>query len=151
MTEPPDDSDEPRSGDHGAKLVVACVGGWGLASALLAAVVYGGAVAGSVAVGALLATLNLVAFFLIGRGLLGGGARAGMWALAGFSKFVVLIAAGYALLASGRVQPLPLAIGYLSLPAGIVFATLISAVRGAGPPRPPSPPEGPSGSPRSLF
>ena len=82
-----------------------------------------------IALGTLLAALNLWALGWVVRGLLNGsGRRAGYAVLAAF-KFAVLVGAGYLALATQLVDALPLAIGYGTLPLGILVGQLLLTPR----------------------
>lgn len=101
------------------------VAAWGVVLAVGAGVSQGWAAAAGTAVGALAASANLLVFALVGRGMLHGGARAKKWAGIALLKFIVLLAGGYALLSSGLVPALALALGYGALPLGITTGSLI--------------------------
>jgi hypothetical protein len=75
-----------------------------------------------VALGALIAALNLWALGRVVRALMNG---AGLpWVLLGGAKLVALLALVAAILQLGITTLLPLAIGYAALPLGIVFSQL---------------------------
>jgi ATP synthase I chain len=102
--------------------------GLGLVAALVAVPLYGVHFATSLAVGAALGTANL---WLISRGvraMLGDGPGR-PWKLAFVLKFSVAIAGLYLLFARGLVQGLPLLLGLLALPVGILLSQLNPASR----------------------
>jgi hypothetical protein len=80
-----------------------------------------------VAIGGLVAVSNLWVLAHIGRGVLSGGPRRRMWALAGAAKFLALVAGAWFLLQTGLVSGLALAAGYASLPVGLTLASFWSA------------------------
>lgn len=92
----------------------------GVVSTVVALFLFGGHAALSVAVGALVAGLNLWAIALVVRGLLGEKRGSTPWALIAVAKFTLLIGGLFFLLKSGWVDLLPLLVGYGALPLGIV-------------------------------
>lgn len=97
--------------------VILCIG---------ALVGFDGRTALGVGLGGLLATLNLVAFVLIGRGFLAQQGRSAPWAIVGGIKLLALIAAGWLIIRSGMVSALALAAGYGALPIGITIGSLFA-------------------------
>jgi hypothetical protein len=77
----------------------------------------------SVAIGALLAALNLLAIGLVVRGVL-RGAMLSWGSLAGV-KFMLLLFAVWIVLKNQWAGALPLALGYAALPLGIVIGQLL--------------------------
>jgi hypothetical protein len=91
------------------------------------ALVASGARAGlGVAVGGLLAVSNLWLLAQIARGVIRGGKRGRLWAIAGGLKFAALLAIAYLAVRAGLASGITLAIGYASLPVGIVVGNWIS-------------------------
>lgn len=126
----PDPADARLRGSFVATL------GAGAALAAAALVLRGARDAGSVAVGAIVAAVNLLALGRILRALTtpDGTRVPGLWgALLGL-KIAALFGGTWALLASGRMGALPLVIGTMALPAGAVIAALVADARE----RPPS-------------
>ena len=82
-----------------------------------------------IAIGTLLAALNLWALGWVVRGLLHGSRLRASYAVLAAFKFAVLVGAGYGALAMGLVDPLPLAIGYGALPLGILVGQLLLTPR----------------------
>jgi len=78
-----------------------------------------------IALGTLLAALNLCALGWVVRGLLRGSRPRASYAVLAALKFALLVGAGYVTLATGLVDALPLAIGYGALPFGIVAGQLL--------------------------
>jgi hypothetical protein len=76
--------------------------------------------AGSVLIGALVALGNLWVLARAVKNLLAGGQA--KWAGVAFLKFLVLLAVTYGLVKSGVIDPLTLAVGFGSLPLGILVA-----------------------------
>jgi hypothetical protein len=95
---------------------------------LLALPTYGLNFAASVALGAALAVAN---FWLIARGVqrIVSGRVAGAWKGLFVVKFSVAVAGLYLLFERGFVQGLPLLVGLLALPVGIVLHQLFPASR----------------------
>jgi hypothetical protein len=82
-------------------------------------------VARGVALGGLLATANLAAFAVIGRGLVHDAEHARLWGLAGAAKLFALLAVAWMMLARGWAGALELAVGYCALPVGVTAASLL--------------------------
>jgi hypothetical protein len=97
-------------------------------AALLAvgALVWRGGAAGlGVALGGMLATVNLWVLALVGRGVLGGGPRGRLWVLVGVLKMVGLFGGAFLLLRAGLVSGFTLVAGYGALPLGITIGTFL--------------------------
>lgn len=78
-----------------------------------------------VALGGLIATLNLWLGAYLGRAILAGGPRRRLYVLLTVLKFTVLIGVAYLVLRSGLSNALLLALGYGSMPIGITIGNLI--------------------------
>lgn len=115
----------PKKLDSGLVAALVGVAGWAVLLALAAMATRGLGMAAQVAVGGLLAVLNLVAFTFIGRGVLANGANRRLWGVLAVMKFLLLFGGLYALVRSGSLSVLALAIGYAALPAGIVTASVL--------------------------
>jgi hypothetical protein len=116
---------KPNTAWRTAQLYVVCLGGL---AAALALPLYGVRFAASVAVGGALGAGNL---WLISRGvraMLSEGA-AHAWKVAFLLKFSVAIVGLYLLFDRGLVQGLPLLLGLLALPVGILLSQLNPASR----------------------
>jgi hypothetical protein len=96
----------------------------GLAAVVLAGAVAGVAAALGVLAGALLATANLWAFAKLGKAMLESGGGGAPWGVLALAKLLVLFGAVIFLLKREIVEAIPLAIGYLVLPVGILAAQL---------------------------
>ena len=123
-------SDGPSSaGGLSAAMMFAVIAVAAVAIAFsVGAIAYRGLRAGAgVASGGLLATLNLWAFAYVGRGVLGEGSHRRFWGLLGGLKFVALLAITFALLKSGQVSGIMVAIGYGSLPVGVAIGNYLAA------------------------
>ena len=103
------------------------VSGVGVVLSLGALALFGWEAALGVAVGGLVATSNLWLLAHIARGVLQGGPRGRLWAVAGALKLVALLGGAWFLLRSGLVSGLTLAAGYASLPVGVTLASLFSS------------------------
>ena len=113
--------------DRGMNAALTGVALFGVALALLTLAGWGIHSAGSVALGAALATLNLWAFSRIGGALVSGRqGRAASWASLGVFKLVALMVGVYMLIDYDLVEPIPLMVGYAALPGGITLATLFN-------------------------
>jgi len=77
-----------------------------------------------VAIGGVLAAVNLWVFAVIGEALVARRGRTAPWAAIGGLKLVALLAAVWLILRSGVASGLALAIGYGALPMGITLASL---------------------------
>ena len=75
-----------------------------------------------VAIGALLAAGNLAAIGLVVRGVMRGALLS--WGSLASVKFMLLLGAVWLVLKTHWAGPLPLALGYLALPLGIVIGQL---------------------------
>jgi hypothetical protein len=103
---------------------VICVAASGMAMAVMTYVGFGWVPAVGVAVGTLLATLNLIVFIRLARAFLHREGSSAPWAILGGIKLLGLFACVFVILRRGDVSPLALAVGYGSLPLGITLATL---------------------------
>jgi hypothetical protein len=103
----------------------------GVVLAVLAGMAGGAGALLGAALGAAIATLNLWALIRLVRVLFGSRGPRLPWTLALTAKFAVLLGAMYWLIRSELVDVLPLLVGYLALPVGIVAGQL----RGAQPAR----------------
>ena len=83
-----------------------------------------------VAIGALLAAANLAAIGLVVRGVLRGALLS--WGSLAAVKFAVLLFTVWLVLKNHWAGPVPLALGYVALPLGIVIGQLLRSA----PPRP---------------
>lgn len=81
--------------------------------------------------GALLAVANLWLLDRLVRGFFAGSGSRAPWGLVALVKFGLLLAGAYALLRAG-VMPLYLALGYASLPVGIVLCHLYPVPESTG-------------------
>lgn len=109
--------------------LVAAIKGVAVCAVILtlgALVGFDGRTALGVGLGGLLATLNLIAFILIGRGFLAQKGRSAPWAIVGGIKLLALIAVGWLIIRSGIVSALSLAAGYGALPIGITMGSLFA-------------------------
>lgn len=104
--------------------------------ALLALVLGGADACLGVALGGLVATLNLWIFAFIGRGVLAGGRRSRLWALVAVAKFLGLFGGAWVLMKAGYASPLTLALGYGAMPLGITIGTFLRAGHDSVPPPP---------------
>jgi hypothetical protein len=101
----------------------------------LGALFIGGPAAGlGVALGGLVATLNLWFFAYVGRGVLAGGTRSRFWTLLAVLKIVLLFGAVWFLMKSGYTSPLALALGYGALPLGITIGAFLKTGYDVEPP-----------------
>jgi len=116
---------EPAPLDASIIVSLVSVGAVGGLMALAALVVLGPASGLGVAVGGLIATLNLWFFAHIGRGVLAGGSRGRLWGLIAATKFIGLFGGAWLLLQADLTQPLTLAIGYAALPLGITIGSFL--------------------------
>ncbi len=80
---------------------------------------------GSVAVGALVASVNLYVLSRSVHKLVDGASPS--WAVVAGLKFIVLLGVTYVLIDSGIIKPLALAVGFGALPLGILLAGLLGA------------------------
>jgi hypothetical protein len=79
-----------------------------------------------IAVGGLVATLNLWLFAYIARGVLRGGSSGRLWGVLGGVKFLALLGGAYVLLDRGVIAGLTMAIGYASLPVGVALGGFLA-------------------------
>jgi hypothetical protein len=93
----------------------------------LGALLGGGHVAGSAALGVVLCAVNLLAMRHITRALTEGGSA--VWALALPLKLLLLVAAAFLLVHTRAALAFPLAIGFAVLPLTSVFLPRPSSVR----------------------
>lgn len=115
-------SESPEDGSVAAPLVVvALIAG---ALAIAAGLWLSPRVGLSVALGGLLALLNLWLIARIVRAFLGESSHRLSWGLLTLIKFTGIFAALYFLFKSGLVDVLPVVIGYGALPLGIVASQL---------------------------
>ena len=89
-----------------------------------------------VAVGGLVATLNLWLFAIVVGGVLKGGSKGRWWSLAGFVKLLALMGAAFYLLRAGLTSGLTIAIGYAALPTGIALGSWLGPRVGEDEPPP---------------
>lgn len=116
----------PERGTGPATVATAVVG---VAFTLGAWMLVGGAAARSVAAGALVATLNLVAMSWMVTTLITPSARGSTRGAASalvLVKTLALFGVLFALLRSGAVEPIALVVGYGAMPIGIVVAALVA-------------------------
>ncbi len=126
---------QPLPLDGAVRTAITAVAGSGLLFSLGALAWFGWATGLGVAVGALVATVNLWAFAHVGRGVLGGGPRARLWGLLGALKMIGLMGLVYLLLKTGLVPALALVAGYAALPLGASLATFIGPAPGEDDPQ----------------
>jgi len=114
---------EVRDKDHGVLGLVWPVLAVGLVLTVLAPFIIAHEHAGrGVAIGALLAAGNLAAIGLVVRGVMRGALLS--WGSLASVKFMLLLGAVWLVLKNHWAGPLPLALGYLALPLGIVIGQL---------------------------
>ncbi|HEV8245725.1 MAG TPA: ATP synthase subunit I [Polyangiaceae bacterium] len=115
---------------YGRAVLVAalwCIAGSGLALALVSFKLFGThGLLGSL-IGSAIAFVNLWAVARIVRGMLGSSRTRSRWALLAVVKFTLLISIVYVLVSHAVTPVLPLAIGYASLPIGVVIGQLWTA------------------------
>lgn len=111
--------------DAAMRISIVCVGATAALFAVVALVGFGGGAGLGVALGGMLATVNLWLFAYVVRGVLAGGSRGRLWALVGALKFGALLFAAWLLLKSGHTSALALVFGYAALPAGLTVATFL--------------------------
>ena len=80
----------------------------------------------SALVGASVAVANLWVLSRAVRNLLSGAGSRSPWAIVAAAKFFVLLGVTYALVRSGVIAPLGLALGFGALPVGILLSGLAS-------------------------
>jgi hypothetical protein len=119
---------------------LAGVASFGVLFTLGAAIVGDGWTALSVAIGAAIATANLFVLAQIvaamvaatseaeaeGEAKASQGSTAGVWGIFAVVKMLVLFAGMWLLMTKGIVAPIPLVVGYGSLPIGIAIGSLVS-------------------------
>jgi hypothetical protein len=124
---------KPAPLDATITVALICVGVVAAIMAILAGIASGASMALGIAVGGLVATLNLWMFAYVGRGVLAGGSRGKLWALVGAVKFLALFGGVWLLLKAELTSPLTLAIGYGALPLGITVAAFLRRGEDDGP------------------
>ncbi len=122
------------------------VAGCGIAMAALGAVTFGPWAAFGVAVGAAMATANLMFFGRLVEAFLAQKGNTAPWAVLGVLKLLGLFAAAYVVLRTDAFSPLSFAVGYAALPLGITLSTLFRKPPMDGPSEA-EPPAGSSGDP----
>jgi hypothetical protein len=131
-----DDDPSPRRLDARMRTSLASVAASGAVSVLAAAAFAGTQSALSVGIGAALATANLWALARIVAALLpdersGAGAQSrAAWAVLAVVKMTGLVAVAWLLMRHGLAAPLPMVVGFMSLPMGIAIGALVSDRRG---------------------
>lgn len=105
--------------DGAMVIALSAVGGVAVLLALGALFRFGWRAGLGVAVGGLVATVNLWLFALVVRGVLRGGVVGRLWGLLGGLKFVGLLGVAWVLLERGLINGFALAVGYAALPIGI--------------------------------
>ena len=122
----------PRRLDGRMRTSIAAVAVTGVGLALVALVVFGMSAAFSVAVGAAIAAGNLWALARIIAALLPDDAQSARsqnkaaWALLAVLKMFGLVVGVWLLMRHGVVSPLPMIVGFGSLPIGIAIGSLVS-------------------------
>ncbi len=111
--------------DPALRAAVKSVALTGLVLAVGAAAFSGAQTGVGVAIGGVLATVNLVLFIRIGEAFLAQGTRPS-WAALGFIKLLALFACVYLILRRGDVSALALVVGYGALPIGITVSGLMT-------------------------
>jgi hypothetical protein len=132
MTSARTDAPAPGRLDGRMRTSIAAVALVGAGFALLALVVFGMSTAFSVAIGAAIAAANLWALARIIAALLPDDAQSARsqskaaWALLAVLKMFGLVVAVWLLMRHGVVSPLPMVVGFGSLPIGIAIGSLVS-------------------------
>jgi ATP synthase I chain len=132
MTTARTETSAPRRLDGRMRASIASVALVGAGFALVTLVVFGMSAALSVAVGAAIAAGNLWALARIIAALLPDDAQSARsqnkaaWALLAVLKMFGLIVAVWLLMRHGVVSPLPMMVGFGSLPIGIAIGSLVS-------------------------
>jgi hypothetical protein len=122
----------PRPLDGRMRTSIAAVALVGVGFALVALLVFGISTGFSVALGAAIATGNLWALARIIAALLPDDAQSARsqskaaWALLAVLKMFGLVVAMWLLMRHGVVSPLPMMVGFGSLPIGIAIGSLVS-------------------------
>ncbi len=111
--------------DASMRVSLVCVGATAALFAAVALGVFGGGAGLGVALGGMLATVNLWLFAYVVRGVLAGGSRGRLWALVGALKFGALVFGAWLLLKTGHVSAFALAFGYVALPVGITVGAFL--------------------------
>ena len=139
MTSAPTDAPATSRLDGRMRTSIASVALVGTGFALVALAVFGISTAFSVGVGAAIAAGNLWALARIIAALLPGDAQSARsqskaaWALLAVLKMFGLIVAVWLLMRHGVVEPLPMMVGFGSLPIGIAIGALVSDRAGRDP------------------
>lgn len=132
MMTAPTDAPAAQRLDGRMRTSIAAVALVGLGFALVALVVFGVSIAFSVAVGGAIAAGNLWALARIIAALLPDDAQSARsqskagWALLAVLKMFGLVVAVWLLMRHGVVSPLPMMVGFGSLPIGIAIGSLVS-------------------------
>jgi hypothetical protein len=137
VTDPAAPAQEGNDAPMKAAILAVAITGAVLALGALAG--YGARAAIGVAVGGVLATLNLLVFARIGQAFVSQRGNSAPWALIAVVKLIALLGGVWLILKSGYVSGLALTIGYGALPIGITMGSLFG-------PKPPetTPPGGTS-------
>jgi hypothetical protein len=112
--------------DARMRTALAAVGCFGLVFTMAAAVVSDGRAALSVAIGAAVAAANLFVLAQIVSRVIGQSGSAGVWGVFAVAKMLVFFLGMWLLMTKGLVSPIPLLVGYGSLPIGIAIGSLVS-------------------------
>jgi hypothetical protein len=112
--------------DARMQTALAAVACFGVVFAMAAAVFGDGRAALSVAIGAAIAAANLFVLAQIVAGVIGRSGNAGIWGVFAVAKMLVLFLGLWLLMTKGLVSPIPLLVGYGSLPIGIAIGSLVS-------------------------
>jgi hypothetical protein len=110
--------------ETGISRVAWSVGLIGLGATVVAGLASGPRALFGVGAGALIGIANLFALAFLVRRLIAPSRPSGQWGAAVALKLLVLLAGVFWLLKSGRVDVLPLVIGYATLPLGIVVGQI---------------------------
>ena len=112
---------------------LAGVASFGVLFTLGAAIVGDGWTVLSVAIGAIIAAANLFVLAQIVAAMVAAtageekqGSTAGVWGIFAVVKMLVLFGVTWLLMTKGVVAPIPLVVGYGSLPIGIAIGSLVS-------------------------
>jgi hypothetical protein len=124
--------DDEEGNDAPMKAAIWTVAGTAVVLSGGAALGFGARAALGVAVGGVLATLNLLVFARIGQAFLSKKGNTAPWAIIAVVKLVGLLGGVWLILKNGYVSGLALTIGYGSLPIGITLGSLFG-------PKPPEP------------
>jgi hypothetical protein len=125
-----------RRADPRMQAAIAAVVAFGLLFSAGAALLWGARTALSVGAGALLAASNLWVLTRIVSNVLGnaaetsdeppGGGGGSVWGVLAVVKMLVLFGGVWILMTKGVVDPIPLVVGYGSMPIGIAIGSLVS-------------------------